>query len=368
MAIKTEKVGKATLAPAAAASYARMLRAGMPQVGYVNSYRSYAEQERLYKLYLAGKGNLAAKPGKSRHNFGDAMDISTGSAQQRWLAEGDRYDKVGSGKTRANGFGWVRDVPSEPWHFRYVASKDTSRKPTAATRKLQAALNRHGAKLAVDGVYGLASYAALVAFQKSKKLAADGVDGPKTWAALNAAKPKPDAGAIIIVAGSANKTSGKLGAKYRRRLDLALSLLQQDSGLRVIVTGGVKAGRGAKSEAANAAAYLKSEGVAADRILPEDTSGSTHSNFTRALPIAKAAGAKSLIVVSDLSHSRRCLAFAYAADKAKKTGVPISGAAWYPDSSTQDATVSQATLQAKVAWSGMTEAIVRTLDAKWGVV
>ena len=130
----------------------------------------------------------------------------------------------------------------------------------------------------------------------------------------------------------------------------------------------MKAGRGAKSEAANAAAYLKSEGVAADRILPEDTSGSTHSNFTRALPIAKAAGAKSLIIVSDLSHSRRCLAFAYAADKAKKTGVPISGAAWYPDSSTQDATVSQATLQAKVAWSGMTEAIVRTLDAKWGVV
>jgi len=44
---------------------------------HVNSgYRSYAEQVKLYALYLAGKGNLAAKPGTSNHNKGLAADVS----------------------------------------------------------------------------------------------------------------------------------------------------------------------------------------------------------------------------------------------------------------------------------------------------
>lgn len=172
---------------------------------------------------------------------------------------------------------------------------------------------------------------------------------------------------IVIVAGSANTTTGALHTKYRRRLDIALPLLQKDPKLKIIVTGGVKAGRGSTSEASQAKAYLLSKGIAASRILLEDTSGSTHSNFTRGLPIAKAAGATSLIVVSDFSHMRRCLAFAYAANQAKKTSLPVSAVAWYTDGTGQDATVAQATQQARAAWSGMTEAIVRDLDTTWGI-
>ncbi|MFT3971687.1 MAG: ElyC/SanA/YdcF family protein [Micropruina sp.] len=268
---------------------------------------------------------------------------------------------------------------------------DPAKKPTTGSNlkvgskgdrveKLQKGLNAKFpaySNLKPDGEYGAKTKAVVEEFQRRvgfKGRDIDGVVGPKTLTKLAAhginlddtPTPKPDAGAIIIVAGSANAADGNLHAKYRRRLDVALGLLKKDPQRKIVVTGGVKAGRGAESEAANAAAYLKAQGVAAGRILLEDTSGSTHSNFTRALPIAKAAGATSLIVVSDLSHSRRCLAFAYAADQAKKTGLPISGAQWYRDSHTQDATVAQTVEQARAAWPGMTEAIVKKLDAKWG--
>lgn len=172
---------------------------------------------------------------------------------------------------------------------------------------------------------------------------------------------------IIIVAGSANTAEGKLHEKYRRRLDVVRTLLDKDPNLKVIVTGGAKKDKGGTTESGQARAYLLSKGVANSRIVEESTSGSTYGNFMNGLPIAKAKGATSIIVVSDFSHMRRCLAFAYAANKTRKTGIPISGAEWYKDSSTQDATVSQATAQAKMAWSGMTETIVRNLDNKWGV-
>lgn len=44
--------------------------------------RSLAEQKRLYNLYKAKKGPLAAYPGTSRHGFGQAMDINTVNADQ----------------------------------------------------------------------------------------------------------------------------------------------------------------------------------------------------------------------------------------------------------------------------------------------
>ena len=172
---------------------------------------------------------------------------------------------------------------------------------------------------------------------------------------------------IVIVAGSANTAEGKLHEKYRRRLDVVRALLGKDIDLKVIVTGGAKANKGGTTESGQAKAYLISKGIPASRVIEESTSGSTYGNFLNGLPIAKAQGASSIIVVSDFSHMRRCLAFAYAANKAKKTGLAITGAEWYKDGSTQDATVSQATAQAKAAWSGMTEDIVRSLDTKWGV-
>jgi hypothetical protein len=45
-------------------------------------------------------------------------------------------------------------------------------------------LNKHGADLVVDGIFGAKSLAALKAFQKSKKLTVDGLCGPATRAVL----------------------------------------------------------------------------------------------------------------------------------------------------------------------------------------
>jgi len=50
--------------------------------------------------------------------------------------------------------------------------------------ELQALLNQHGAKLAVDGHFGKLTHAALMDFQKSNGLAPDGIAGPRTFAAL----------------------------------------------------------------------------------------------------------------------------------------------------------------------------------------
>lgn len=60
----------------------------------------------------------------------------------------------------------------------------TDAKAIAVAKDLQALLNQHGAGLAVDGVVGLKTVAAVEAFQKREGLKADGIAGAKTWAAL----------------------------------------------------------------------------------------------------------------------------------------------------------------------------------------
>lgn len=47
----------------------------IPGATVTSGKRSYAEQERLYKLYLSGKGNLAAPPGTSDHETDNARDV-----------------------------------------------------------------------------------------------------------------------------------------------------------------------------------------------------------------------------------------------------------------------------------------------------
>jgi chitosanase len=51
-------------------------------------------------------------------------------------------------------------------------------------RGVQSALNRDGGALAIDGVYGVTTAAAVVNFQKQKGLTPDGIVGPSTRAAL----------------------------------------------------------------------------------------------------------------------------------------------------------------------------------------
>lgn len=77
----------------------------------VSGFRSMAEQKRLYALYKAGKGNLAARPGYSNHQGGVAVDVATGgsysSKAYKWLAKNARQ------------YGFVNDVRGEPWHWTY---------------------------------------------------------------------------------------------------------------------------------------------------------------------------------------------------------------------------------------------------------
>lgn len=89
----------------AAAAFDRAVRASdVPRV--TSAFRTRAEQEYLYQLYLSGKGNLAAKPGTSKHEFGLAID-----------ARGtERWEQAMS----ANGF--RRTVSSEPWHWEYFGA------------------------------------------------------------------------------------------------------------------------------------------------------------------------------------------------------------------------------------------------------
>ena len=54
-----------------------------------------------------------------------------------------------------------------------------------AVQELQSALNSNGAGLAVDGVFGKRTHAAVKDYQSSKGLQVDGVVGPKTRGALN---------------------------------------------------------------------------------------------------------------------------------------------------------------------------------------
>lgn len=78
----------------------------------VNSaFRTMAEQQVLYRKYLNGTGNLAAKPGYSTHQNGISVDIGGvnvyGTNAFKWLAK------------NAGRYGFVNDVKGEFWHWTY---------------------------------------------------------------------------------------------------------------------------------------------------------------------------------------------------------------------------------------------------------
>lgn len=61
----------------------------------------------------------------------------------------------------------------------------------AAVSELQRLLNLKGSSLVVDGVFGSATYQAVVTFQRNSGLVADGIVGSKTWAALRLTPGQP---------------------------------------------------------------------------------------------------------------------------------------------------------------------------------
>lgn len=77
-------------------------------VGITDSYRPYATQVDLVERKgLYSQGGLAARPGTSNHGWGIAVDLRLDSAAQSWM------------RANAGDYGFVEDVPREPWHWTY---------------------------------------------------------------------------------------------------------------------------------------------------------------------------------------------------------------------------------------------------------
>jgi LAS superfamily LD-carboxypeptidase LdcB len=76
-----------------------------------SGFRTQDEQRSLYRRYLNGTGNLAAPPGHSNHQHGQAIDVD--------VVRADAHDWMHANAPR---MGWRRTVPSEPWHWEYFGS------------------------------------------------------------------------------------------------------------------------------------------------------------------------------------------------------------------------------------------------------
>ena len=75
--------------------------------------RSNEEQARLYQNYLEGKGPLAAPPGKSRHQVGNALDLWYG---ERGTAERERVKQWVHANAPRFGLAFPLLNRGEDWH------------------------------------------------------------------------------------------------------------------------------------------------------------------------------------------------------------------------------------------------------------
>ena len=124
--------------------------------------------------YQRGETPAAGWPGTSVHGWGMAADIEPGRNN-------------GTVRAIAESLGLIFTIGSEPWHLAYSGGGSSF---NANGAQIQGLLNKFGYKLAVDGIVGPKTMAAIVDFQKKNGLVADGIVGPKTMAVLQAG-PKP---------------------------------------------------------------------------------------------------------------------------------------------------------------------------------
>ena len=105
----------------------RALIAAAPgRVTVTSGARTRAQQQKLYDDYLAGTGNLAAKPGTSLHEKGLALDLGfENDATRRWV------------HANAANFGLVFPIKSEPWHAEPVEARGAQLAPQAVKAGLR---------------------------------------------------------------------------------------------------------------------------------------------------------------------------------------------------------------------------------------
>lgn len=90
------------------------------------AYRKRALQEYYWDLYNRGIGNLAAKPGTSKHGWAISLDLQSttfGTTTKKWLDE------------NAPRFGWHPTgndfAPREGWHYDYIENTATETIPSS---------------------------------------------------------------------------------------------------------------------------------------------------------------------------------------------------------------------------------------------
>jgi zinc D-Ala-D-Ala carboxypeptidase len=77
-------------------------------VGITDSYRSFeAQVDVARRKGLYSQGGLAAVPGTSNHGWGLSLDLRLDAPAQGWMRQ------------NAGRYGFVEDVPREPWHWTY---------------------------------------------------------------------------------------------------------------------------------------------------------------------------------------------------------------------------------------------------------
>jgi hypothetical protein len=103
------------------------------QLSINSAFRTFGRQAELRRLYEAGQGNLAAKPGHSNHQHGQAFDLNT---RHNVFDGSDKIYEWLKGNAPTHGF--VRAVSNESWHWEY--------------RPTDAALLAAAGKFKLDGV------------------------------------------------------------------------------------------------------------------------------------------------------------------------------------------------------------------------
>lgn len=122
-------------------------------------------------------------------------DWSGGGAGMDWVhveidnAHADTVDWCSPFLERVAALFGAPTPPPTPAAVAWPGGRHLKRGTTRAdhVRTVQAALNRHGARLAVDGRFGPLTEAAVKAYQRAHPpLAVDGIVGPATWSSLHA--------------------------------------------------------------------------------------------------------------------------------------------------------------------------------------
>lgn len=99
-------------------------------ISITSGFRTFAKQARLFNGWKSGRPgfNRAAKPGRSNHQNGIALDINTGGFDGAPV-----YDWM---KANGTSYGFIRTVNGEHWHWEYQPEKAAELK-AAGTFKLK---------------------------------------------------------------------------------------------------------------------------------------------------------------------------------------------------------------------------------------